>query len=183
MLYFKVGMLSDYFMCPFARCAPSMAQTSLSINAGTAALWLFSFALAPHTSAMPATMTSRGWQAYPRRNCLIVLQVPDCCIVCATWKNDGPVKVYSCILCPFCHRAQRQAAGGYGMPFACGSPTNWGGVCLGLWGVQKCSYFLKIRTVLKSSFSTVISGCCWGSAMKLGSGGGKFPGHWTRLLL
>lgn len=57
------------------RCAPSMAQTSWSINAGTAALWLFSSALAPHTSATLAMMTSSEWPVSPRRNCPIVLQV------------------------------------------------------------------------------------------------------------
>lgn len=59
----------------FTRCAPSMAQTSWSINAGTAARWLFSSALAPHTSATPAMMTSSEWPVSPRRNCPIVLQV------------------------------------------------------------------------------------------------------------
>lgn len=61
-----------------------MAQTSWSINAGTAALWLFSSALAPHTSAMPATMTSSGWPVSPKRNCPIVLQV---LLTAFLWKN------------------------------------------------------------------------------------------------
>lgn len=65
----------DYFLL-FTRCAPNMAQTSWSINAGTAAQWLFSSALAPHTSATPAMMTSRGWPVSPRRNFPIVLQDP-----------------------------------------------------------------------------------------------------------
>lgn len=66
-----------WFVFPITRCALSMEQISWSINAGTAARWLYSSALAPRTFAMPAMMTSRGWPVSLRRNCPIVLQVLD----------------------------------------------------------------------------------------------------------
>lgn len=98
--------------------------------------------------------------------------------------NDYKKKWVRCHPCPFYHRAQRQAAGGYWVPFACGSPTNGGGVRPGLRGVQKCPHLLNnTRLLLKTSLSTVISGCGWSSAVKLGSCIVKSPGHWTRFLL
>lgn len=69
------------------RCVPSMAQTFLSINAGTAAQWLFSSALAPRTSAMPATMISSEWQASPKKSCPTVLQV-----LSSSVNDTGPKK-------------------------------------------------------------------------------------------
>lgn len=175
------------------RCAPSMAQTSWSINAGTAALWLFSSALAPHTSATLAMMTSSEWPVSPRRNCPIVLQVllsarwwkmlnySEC-----TWLEGGVTqkeKIGDTLYCPFYHRAQRQAAGGHRVPFTCGSSTNRGGVRPGLWGLQKCPHFLNNKTLLKTSLSTVISACGWSRGMKLSFCMVKSPGRWTKVLL
>lgn len=36
---------------------------------------------------------------------------------------------------------------------------------------------------MRTSLSTVISGCCQSSVMKLGSCIAKSPGHWTRVQL
>lgn len=93
------------------------------------------------------------------------------------------VRRYNCNPCHFSHRTQRQTAGGYWVPFACGSSANRGGVRFGLRGVQECAHLLNnARLLLKTSLSTVISGCCWSSAVKLGSCIVKCPGHWTRFL-
>lgn len=93
----KVSSVIVYCLRP-DRCVPSMAQTSLSINAGTAAQWLFSSALAPHTSATPATMISSEWQAYPKRSCPIVLQVLSSSVYC-TWPKRVRTKITGLCLC------------------------------------------------------------------------------------
>lgn len=92
-------------------------------------------------------------------------------------------KIGDTLSCPFYHRAQRQAAGGYWVSFTCGSPTNGGGVRPGLWGLQKCPHFLNNKTLLKTSLATVISAYGWSRGMKLSSCMVKSPGHWTKFLL
>lgn len=59
-VWLSISIVIKMCFCGLSRCALNMAQISLNINVGTAALWQFSSALAPHTSAMPVMMTSRG---------------------------------------------------------------------------------------------------------------------------
>lgn len=66
----------------------------------------------------------------------------------------------TCYFYSFYHRAKRQAAGGNRVPLTRGSPTNGGGVCSGLWGVQECPHLLNDKTLTENQF-VYCDFCLW----------------------
>lgn len=77
------------------------------------------------------------------------------------WLNDIHIYIFmTCYFYSFYHRAKRQAAGGNRVPLTRGSPSNRGGVCPGLWGVQECPHLLNYKTLTENQF-VYCDFCLW----------------------